>query len=136
MNSDDFADPVWIDDDEVVAINEQSIAIFGGMSHGVRDENLLKAAVGRPLNKWVYEEPKPDLFELAAAYCFGLSKGHAFYDGNKRVAYIVAVVFLELNGVICSPEQSDIITAMLKVADGSLSEGELAVWFRRNSKFE
>ena len=128
--TDEFSEPMWIDDDEVVAINEQSISVFGGRSHGVSDENLLKAALGRPLNKWIYDEPRPDLFELASAYCFGLSKARAFYDGNKRVAYITAVVFIELNGLTCSADQSEIVRAMLKVADGSLNEKDLADWFR------
>jgi len=126
-------DPVWVGDDEAVSINVQSVALFGGLSGTVRDENLLKAAMARPLNKWHYDNPKPDIFTLAAAYCFGLVKGHPFDDGNKRTAYIVAVVFLELNGYVCAPEQADIVQTILGAADGSIGEDELANWFRLNS---
>ena len=108
--------------------------MFGGLSGDVRDDNLLKAAVGRPLNKWHYDDPTPDLFKLAAAYCFGLVKGHAFHDGNKRTAYITAVVFLEVNGQVCAPDQIDIIQTILGAADGSVSEDDLAEWFRINSR--
>ena len=34
-------EPVWIDGDEVVAINACAVATFGGFSGEVRDETLL-----------------------------------------------------------------------------------------------
>lgn len=120
-------------DDEVTAISAMAVAQFGGLSGEVREENLLKAALGRPLNKWHYDDPKPDIFTLAAAYCFAFVKGHVFHDGNKRTAYLVAVVFLELNGYICAPEQADIVNTMLGAADGLMSEDQLTQWFRANS---
>ncbi len=126
-------EPIWIGDDAVVAISVQAVAIFGGHSSGVRDENLLKAALARTANKWHYDDPKPDIFTLAAAYCFALVKGHVFHDGNKRTAYIAAIVFLELNGVICAPEQADIVRTMRGAADGSVSESDLALWFKTNA---
>ncbi|MBT3556813.1 MAG: type II toxin-antitoxin system death-on-curing family toxin [Rhodospirillales bacterium] len=127
-----WPEPVWIDEEEAIAINAVAVARFGGLSGDVRDETILKAALGRPLNKWHYDEPKPDIYTLAAAYCFALVKGHAFHDGNKRTAYIVAIVFLDLNGINCAPEQADIVTTMLGAADGSVTEEELAEWFKRN----
>jgi len=120
---------IWVSDDEAASISVQSVALFGGLSGEVRDENLLKAAIARPLNKWHYDDPKPDIFTLAAAYCFGLVKGHPFHDGNKRTAYIVAVVFLELNGYVCAPKQANIVRTILGAAEGSIGEEELAKWF-------
>jgi death on curing protein len=127
------SEPVWVADDVAASFSVQSVALFDGLSGEVRDENLLKAAMARPLNKWHYDEPKPDIFTLAAAYCFGLVKGHPFHDGNKRTAYIVAVVFLELNGFTCAPEQADIVQTILGAAEGSVSEEQLAEWFSLNS---
>ena len=121
-------------DDAVAAIGARAVARFGGLSGAVRDENLLKAALGRPLNKWHFEDPKPDLFTLAAAYCFALVRGHAFVDGNKRTAYVVAVVFLELNGFRCAPDQAEIVRTILGAADGSVDEADLARWFKANSR--
>ena len=129
-----IGDPIWVTEEEVVAISLQTVAMFGGLSGDVRDENILNAALGRPLNKWHYDSPKPDIFVLAAAYCFALCKGHVFHDGNKRTAYIVAVVFLELNGELCSPDQLNIIKTMLGVADGTIGENELGQWFRSNTR--
>ena len=39
-----------------------------------------------------------DFVIAALAYAFGLAKNHAFVDGNKRIAFTTAVMFLELNG--------------------------------------
>jgi death-on-curing protein len=125
-------EPLWISADEALAINRMLVAQFGGLDAGVRDENLLQAALGRPLNKWHYDGPKPDLFVLAAAYAFGVAKGHVFQDGNKRAAYVVAMTFLHINGIVCVPAQADIVETMVAVADGSMSEAALADWFRHN----
>jgi death-on-curing protein len=127
-------EPLWISAEEALAINRMLVAQFGGLDAGVRDENLLQAALGRPLNKWHYDEPKPDLFVLAAAYAFGVAKGYVFHDGNKRAAYVVAVTFLDINGVACAPAQADIVDTLVAVADGSMSEAALADWFRKNAR--
>jgi death-on-curing protein len=123
-------EPSWVSAEEAIAINRMLVAQFGGLDAGVRDENLLQAALARPLNKWHYDEPKPSLFTLAAAYAFGIAKGHVFHDGNKRAAYVVAVSFLEMNDIACAPSQSDIVETMVAAADGSTSEVDLAQWFR------
>jgi death on curing protein len=129
-----MTEPIWIDDREAVAIQERLIVLFGGLAGGVRDENLFKAALARPLNKWHYDEPRPDVFALAAAYCFGIAKGHVFHDGNKRTAHAVAAVFLENNGWSHSPSEQDVVNVMVAVADGSFSESKLAGWFKATSQ--
>lgn len=129
-----MSEPIWIDDREAVAIQERLIAHFGGLAGGVRDENLFKAALARPLNKWHYDDPRPDLFTLAAAYAFGIAKGHVFHDGNKRTAHAVAATFLEDNGWSQVADEAETVTVMVAVADGSMTESELAAWFRATSQ--
>jgi len=123
-------DPVWVTDEVARAINEHQIARYGGFQAGIRDENLFKAALARPLNKWHYEEPPPDLCELAAAYCFAIVKGHVFHDGNKRSGHLIAITFLRLNGVRPTASEVDVVAMMIAVADGSVGEQGLARWFR------
>jgi len=129
-----MSEPEWIDDREAVAIHERAVWQFGGLAGGVRDDNLFKAALARPLNKWHYEEPRPDLFALAAAYCFGIAKGHVFHDGNKRTAHAVAAIFLENNGHSHLAAEAEVVTTMIAAADGSISESELTRWFRETSR--
>jgi hypothetical protein len=71
--------------DEAVAINRMLVAQFGVLDAGVCDENLLKVAHARPLNKWHYDEPKPTLFVLAAAYAFGIAKGQVLRRPTRRL---------------------------------------------------
>jgi death-on-curing protein len=127
-------EPVWIDDREAAALNARAVELFGGMQAGVRDQTLLRAALARPLNKWHYEEKRPDIFDLAAAYAFALCKGHVFHDGNKRTAHAIAAVFLDINGWTQNCPEPEVVLTMIGVADGSIREAELATWFRRTSK--
>jgi death on curing protein len=122
--------PVWITDREAVALNHRLTTLFGGLGGGARDENLLRAALARPINKWHYDQPRPDLCELAAAYAFAIARGHVFLDGNKRTAHAVAAVFLANNGIGHAAAEDEVVAAMIGVAEGSLSETELVAWFR------
>ena len=74
-----------------------------------------------------------DLAELAAAYGHGLASGHPFHDGNKRIAFVAMAVFLELNGVELEADEAEVVTAMLGLAAGELSEEQLAAWVRTRS---
>jgi death-on-curing protein len=127
-------EPIWLSDREVVVINARTLTLFGGLEGGVRDETLFQAALARPLNKWHYEEPRSDIFELAAAYAFALCKGHVFHEGNKRTSHAVAAIFLEINGWSHETDESDVVRTMIGVADGSIKEPALAAWFRKTSK--
>lgn len=116
----------------VDAVHLDQIREHGGLA-GVRDENALESALARPRQKWHYE-PTTDLPSLAAAYGFGLSRNHPYRDGNKRVAFVVMAVFLELNGLVLSADEADVVAVMLALADGRLSEEKLATWLRGHTK--
>jgi death-on-curing protein len=87
--------PKWITRQQVEFIHEAVIEIGGG-AHGLRDASLLESALARPQNQHAYGET--DTFQLAASYAEGISRNHAFIDGNKRTAFYVAADFLEQNG--------------------------------------
>ena len=125
-----MSEPVWITDREAVALNHRLTTLFGGLGGGPRDENLLRAALARPINKWHYEYQRPDFSDLAAAYAFAIARGHVFLDGNKRTAHAVAAVFLANNGIEHTAAQEEVVAAMIGVAEGRLSETCLAAWFR------
>lgn len=78
--------------DEVLAIHERLIAVFGGRA-GVRDRGLLESALHRPQTGYY-----ADLAEMATALFESLIINHPFADGNKRVAFFATDVFLRLNG--------------------------------------
>lgn len=97
---------------------------------GVRDMSLLLSALARPQNLATYGSPEPDLAALSAAYAAGIIRNHAFVDGNKRTGLVVALTFIQKNGYLVQPNQRDAVNTMLAVADGKLSETELAQWLR------
>ena len=124
-------EPVWVFREVVLVLHEQSLAQFGG-SAGVRDEGLLDSALGRPQHRFAYG--KPTLFDLAASYAFGLVKNHPFIDGNKRTGFIVAVTFLELNGLRFGASEVDATVRTLALAAGEMSETAYSAWLKANSK--
>lgn len=117
----------WIKESSVLAIHEEQIAEHGGLA-GVRDLPLLQSALARPQNLAVYGDP--DIADLAAAYAVGVARNHAFLDGNKRTAWVVAETFLLKNGYELIARDDDGVTAMLAVADGTMPEREFAIWLR------
>ena len=119
----------WVDASVALAIHDEQLAEHGGAS-GVRDAGAFELAMARPVNLAAYGDP--DAAALAAAYAFGLARNHAFVDGNKRTAYVVAEMFLALNGIkLLSSDAAGILT-FVALAAGDLSEAALAEWFRAN----
>lgn len=120
---------VWIEESVVLALHEEHLAEHGGPV-GIRDRGLLESALFRPQNLIGYGDP--DLAALAAAYGFGLARNHPFIDGNKRTAFTVMELFLALNGQELIADDPSCIVTILKLAEGSLTEAELASWIRAN----
>lgn len=120
---------LWIELRDVLAIHEAQLSEHGG-AEGIRDRGTLESALARAQNLAAYGEP--DAAALAAAYGFGIAKNHAFVDGNKRTAFVVLEFFLELNGYTLTADDVQCVVVMLGVADGTLSETELAHWIRNN----
>ena len=86
-----------------------------------------------PRNGHAYN-PAATPAELAASYCYGVAKNHAFVDGNKRAAFLCAGLFLAINGYRLTASQVDAIETMLGVASGEVTEPQLALWIAQNSK--
>ncbi len=123
-------DFVWILDEAVLAVHDEQLAEHGGLP-GIRDLGAVQSALARPRNLASYEDCE-DVARLAAAYAYGIVKNHGFSDGNKRTALVTADLFLMLNGYELSSAPAENVLTILGVADGSLSEDELAIWFRNN----
>ena len=123
--------PIWVLKAAVLASHSEQLAEHGG-SNGIRDETLLDSATAKPHNVLAYGD-NPDIFTLAASYAFGIARNHAFVDGNKRTANVISEGFLYLNGWrVVAPKQDEYFT-FLHLADGSLTEGEMAIWFREHA---
>jgi death-on-curing protein len=120
---------IWLHHDVVIAVHEAQLAEHGGGA-GIRDEGLLKSALARPENLAAYG--KPDAADLAAAYGYGISRNHAFIDGNKRTGFVAIELFLQLNGFMLLADDAQCVITMLGVAAGDLTEAQLAAWIRKH----
>jgi death on curing protein len=126
-------DIFWLSKDMALAFHLRQLAEHGGGA-GVRDIGLLESALQRPQNKFEYEQS--DIATLAAAYAYGIARNHPFVDGNKRTALVAFFTFLFLNGYKVATTQTENLTTFLKLAEGSLTEDELASWFRSHMQLK
>ena len=100
------------------------------MDFSPQSEQILAAALNRPLNKSSYENA--GLPELAAAYAYGIARNHPFVDGNKRTALLTMYTFLGVNGVDFIVPEPDAAAIIFSLAAGEVSEESLARWIRDN----
>ena len=103
-------EPRWVGRLVADTVQHDLVSTHGGLP-GLRDEGLLEAA-------------------LAAAYAYGVARNHPYNDGNKRIAFVVAAVFAELNGYRLDAPEPEAVDAMLRLAAGEIEEEALADWLR------
>ena len=123
--------PRWLSKTFVLAIHARLLAEHGG-AVGVRDEGLLESALDSPRNR--FEHGEGDVFQLAAAYAFAITSNHPFADGNKRVAFAAAGIFLELNGHRLIAPEVDAVAAVVALSRSDMSDVEFSDWLRMNSE--
>ncbi len=114
---------------EVMAIHQNQIDCYGG-ALGVRDQGLLEAALAQPESTLSGKFLYTDIYSMAGAYLYHLAMNHPFIDGNKRVATVSALIFLELNDYELDVDNELLLEIVLKVASSQMSKDELIEFFR------
>ena len=114
---------------EVYLMQHRLIELFGGL-HGVRDKAAVEAAVFRPQTGYYNS-----IEEEAAALVESLANNHGFIDGNKRIAFTAADVFLRRNGFYIDVDAVD----AHEFIDGSMERhefrfGRILDWVREHVK--
>lgn len=119
---------LYLDMNDVLALHARQIERFGG-ADGIRDAGLLDAAINRPQSGYY-----ADVFEEAAAFWESLTMNHCFVDGNKRVGFASAYVFLRLNGVRIVASEADTLSFILRsIESGTFTKDTLDTWLRANT---
>lgn len=110
--------------DIVKLLHNELIYNFGG-TDGLRDERLLDSALAYPqmIHQMAQEH---DPYKIAAAYCTHIIKNHPALDGNKRLAVLIMLVFLELNDMNIEIPNDDLYEAAIQAATSQIKEDELA----------
>ena len=119
--------------EEALAIHELQISVFGG-SPGLRDQGLLEAALSRPLQTFDGSELYPSLEEKAAALLESIVVNHPFFDGNKRLGYVLMRLVLMEAGKDIKASQEEKFEMVIGVAKGELKAADIAIWLRERMK--
>jgi len=110
---------------EVLGMHAVLMRRYGGAT-GVRDLGALEAALFRPQTGY-YD----DIVAEAAALMESLAINHPFIDGNKRIAFAAADVFLRINGWCLKRPPMQIYAEMMKMFEsGTFDIAHLEPWLR------
>jgi death-on-curing protein len=110
---------------DVLGMHTVLMQRYGGAG-GVRDPGALEAALFRPQTGYY-----ADIIAEAAALLESLAINHPFVDGNKRIAFAAADVFLRINGWCLKRSSMVIHKEMLQLfEDGTFDIAHLEPWLR------
>ena len=117
----------FLDLDDLVRLAERLL----GSPAPIRDVGLLGSAAARPQTSAFGEDAYPDIWTKAAALLQSIVKNHPLVDGNKRLGWLAAAVFLELNGIeATSIANDDVYDLVMSVASGDHEVDEIAQMLR------
>ncbi len=120
----------WLETETILAIHDQLVAEHGG-APGVRDMGLLESALARPMQ--LASHQNHDVFDLAAAYAWGIARNHPFVDGNKRTAYVACFLFLRLHNITIEADGALKVLLFERLGKGEVAQDALAAWLRSRS---
>ncbi len=110
---------------DVLGMHTVLMQRYGGAG-GVRDPGALEAALFRPQTGYY-----ADIIAEAAALLESLAINHPFVDGNKRIAFAAADVFLRINGWCLKRPSMVIHKEMLQLFEaGTFDIAHLEPWLR------
>lgn len=110
---------------DVLGLHTVLMQRYGG-ALGVRDPGALEAALFRPQTGY-YD----DIVAQAAALLESLAINHPFLDGNKRIAFAAADVFLRINGWRLHRAPMQIHDEMIRMLEsGTFDIAYLDPWLR------
>jgi death on curing protein len=96
----------------------------------VRDVGLLDSAATRPRSSPFGQHAYPTLALKAAALLHSLARNHALVDGNKRLAWLATVVFLDLNSHRTRLSHDQAFDLVMDVSKGAVDVDEIATRLR------
>lgn len=88
----------------------------------VRDLGLLQSALARPHTTLMGADAYASIELKAAALMHSVCLNHALVDGNKRLAALLALIFLDINGVEPTLSNQQLFDLTMAVASGELRD--------------
>jgi death on curing protein len=119
--------------EEIIKIHAQQIERFGGLP-GIRDQGLLESALYEPQVTFDTQFLYNDIFEMAAAYAYGIIKNHPFLDGNKRTGMISSLLFLSYHDHTIHLTQDEFFKLAIALATSKMDLREYASYLKKCNK--
>ncbi|HEV2086963.1 MAG TPA: type II toxin-antitoxin system death-on-curing family toxin [Cryptosporangiaceae bacterium] len=119
-----MSEPFYLSTEEVLDLVAPDAV---GHRPDIRDFGLLDAAVNRARASVFGRDAYPDLWSKAAAMLHSIATNHPLVDGNKRLAWHTAVVFLAVNGATVVVDDDTAYDLVIAVSTGELDDvGKIA----------
>lgn len=116
-----MTDPLWLNERDAITLHDRLITLYGG-APGLRDRGLLQSALARPQQYYVYASDQTDMIKLSSLYTIVIILNHPFVDGNKRLGFLMGVLFLEINGLSFIAPEGESAAIILALAASTLDE--------------
>jgi death-on-curing protein len=114
--------------EHIIAIHDEVLELHE--LQGMAGDKSLEGALSRVDNRRKYGLIE-DIYSLAASYAAAVSQAHCFNDGNKRTAFQVMDIILDLNGVNTIWDVEEVGQKIVLLSQSKLDEADLAQWLRR-----
>ena len=108
-------------------ILKDQLARYGGEC-GIRDAGLVESAVAAPRAQFGGELLHAGPITQAGAYLYHLCSNHSFLDGNKRVAFASALVFLHLQGIEVYDRNDQLYELTMAIARSEIDKEKATRW--------
>ena len=114
--------------DHIIAIHDEVLEL--NELQGMAGDKSLEGALSRVDNRLKYGLIE-DIYSLAASYAAAISQAHCFDDGNKRTAFQVMDIILDLNGINAIWDVEEVGQKIVLLSQSKIDEADLAQWLRR-----
>ena len=114
--------------DHIIAIHDEVLELHE--LQGMAGDKSLEGALSRVDNRLKYGLIE-DIYSLAASYATAISQAHCFNDGNKRTAFQVMDLILDLNGINAIWDVEEVGQKIVLLSQSKIDEADLAQWLRR-----
>ncbi len=120
---------VYLELGDLIAIASTVLELEVDATLRIIDLGLADSAIARPQASFAGEEFYPTMAAKAASLLFGLARNHAFVDGNKRIATVSTLQFVNLNqhDLDLTPDE-EAFEVVVAVASGSMIQDKLVEW--------
>ena len=114
--------------DHIITIHDE--VLEPSELQGMGGDKSLEGALSRVDNRLKYGL-MDDIYSLAASYAVAISQAHRFNDGNKRTAFQVMDLILDLNGIHAVWDVEEVGQRIVLLSQSKLDETDLAQWLRQ-----